>query len=229
MNMFAWQRFIRSTHRQFDVVPRVDERDKQYPVHEILDRTVKPFDRAWECYVRLDQGTEGACTGFAVSIEAASQPTVVPNINNHVAFDLYHRAQKLDEFPGEDYSGSTVRAAMKAAVERGWYTEYRWAENVDDLISAVCQCGPAVLEIPWYSGMQFPSVFSGIVDPVGTLQGYHAICMPLWSETKQQAGLLNTWGRKWGKDGFCYLRKKDLADLLAGGKACIPIEREGNE
>ena len=69
----------------------------------------------------LDQGSEGACTGFGLaavinylqwlrardSVQEASE-LVSPRM-------LYHLAKLYDEWPGEDYEGSSCRGAL-----RGW-------------------------------------------------------------------------------------------------------------
>jgi hypothetical protein len=67
----------------------------------------------------LDQGTEGACTGFGLATVAhyllrkrrvvADQSPVSPRM-------LYAMARRYDEWPGQDYEGSSCRGAMK-----GWH------------------------------------------------------------------------------------------------------------
>ncbi len=41
-------------------------------------------------------------------------------LDNAYAFKVYKRAQQLDEWPGEDYGGSSVNAACKVLRERGF-------------------------------------------------------------------------------------------------------------
>lgn len=67
----------------------------------------------------LDQGTEGACTGFGLAtvahfllsgrVAAPTDAAVSPRM-------FYEMARRYDEWPGEDYSGSSARGAMK-----GWH------------------------------------------------------------------------------------------------------------
>jgi hypothetical protein len=66
----------------------------------------------------LNQGNEGACTGFGLA-------TVVHYLmlrrrdSNHAEVSprmLYEMAKRFDEWPGHDYSGSSARGAMK-----GWH------------------------------------------------------------------------------------------------------------
>ncbi len=65
----------------------------------------------------LDQGTEGACTGFGLA-------AVINLLNARRGSDfevsprmLYEMARKFDRWPGQDYSGSSCRGAIK-----GWYS-----------------------------------------------------------------------------------------------------------
>lgn len=67
----------------------------------------------------LDQGQEGACTGFGLATVAnylLLRRKVVPDpvpVSPHM---LYNMARRYDEWPGENYSGSSARGAMK-----GWH------------------------------------------------------------------------------------------------------------
>lgn len=70
----------------------------------------------------LDQGTEGACTGFGLATVCnyllrtrdvdADETAVSP-------YMLYQLAKRYDEWPGEDYEGSSARGAMKAWHKHG--------------------------------------------------------------------------------------------------------------
>jgi len=68
----------------------------------------------------LDQGQEGACTGFGLACvinylrwKIAGMPEQFESVSPRM---LYHFAQRFDEYEGEDYSGSSCRGALK-----GWY------------------------------------------------------------------------------------------------------------
>ena len=95
-----------------------DFRDYRYqPALVRLENTIDPPRQR----IVLDQGQEGACTGFAVAHELIAQPSVVrKGINAKFAREkLYWEAQKIDPFPGGDYpgaepnmEGSTVLSAI---------------------------------------------------------------------------------------------------------------------
>jgi hypothetical protein len=67
----------------------------------------------------LDQGSEGACTGFGLATVAnylLLRRRVVPDNVPVSPRMFYELARRYDEWPGEDYSGSSARGAMK-----GWH------------------------------------------------------------------------------------------------------------
>lgn len=211
--------------RKFDRFPSFDERSRNYPIRALRTASTKPRSYTWRCNLTLDQGPDGACTGFAVTHEAAGRPAVVKGLTYDVAMEVYNRAKELDVWPGENYDGSSVLAAMKAGKERGWYDEYRWAFSEDDLAFAVGHHGPAVLGINWYEGMFTPDE-KLFVHPTGRAVGGHAILCNGYSYKKRVYRLHNSWGPGWGHRGEAFIHADDMATLLAQqGEACIPVKR----
>ncbi len=214
---------------------RHDERSRMYAVPPLRAEQL-PDRRHWRPGPVLDQGSEGACTGFAVAGELAASPHRVRGVDMELARRLYHRARQIDEWPGENYEGSSVLAAVKAAAELGYISEYRWAFSIDDLRAAVLGLGPAVIGIPWYASMYTPRR-SGLLDISGPIVGGHAILVTgyhprrrLWGEGWRDRHVVfrlrNSWGPGYGRRGDCYIRDTDLAALLADqGEACVPLIR----
>lgn len=211
--------------RTFDRIVNFDERSRNYPIRTPAEYSTKPRSYTWRCNETLDQGPDGACTGFAVAHEAIARPKEIENVTYDTAFSVYKRAQELDVWPGENYEGSSVLAAMKAGVERNWYSEYRWAFGEDDLAYAVGHRGPAVLGINWHEGM-LEADSKGFIYPTGRVLGGHAILCNGYSYTKRIYRLHNSWGPNWGIDGYAFIHADDMAKLLnAYGEACIPTKR----
>jgi hypothetical protein len=74
----------------------------------------------------LDQGSEGACTGFGLATVAnylLLRRRVVPDNVPVSPRMLYELARRYDEWPGEDYSGSSARGAMKGWNKHGVCSE----------------------------------------------------------------------------------------------------------
>ncbi|MBI2768047.1 MAG: C1 family peptidase [Burkholderiales bacterium] len=77
----------------------------------------------------LDQGSEGACTGFGLATVAnylLHKRRVVPDAAPVSPRMLYEMARRYDEWPGEDYSGSSARGAMKGWQKHGVCSEKDW-------------------------------------------------------------------------------------------------------
>src|SRR5687767_13081071 len=81
----------------------------------------------------LDQGKEGACTGFGLAAVANALLTwrrVVPDPAPVSARMLYEMAKRYDEWPGERYEGSSARGAMKGWHKHGVCAEQTWPYKV---------------------------------------------------------------------------------------------------
>jgi hypothetical protein len=211
--------------RTFDRVPQFDPKSLRFSIRSLV--AAKPRrSYTWSVPVKLDQGPEGACVGFGWSHEIAARPKPDPTITNDYAFNVYHRAQQLDEWPGENYEGSSVLAGAKAVMELGKLREYRWAlgpgsvaaEN--DLALAVGYKGPAVMGTYWYEGMMEPDV-DGYLRPTGEILGGHCYLVHGYN-VKYGYKIWNSWGT--GFYGF--ITPADMVTLLGNdGEACIPIVR----
>lgn len=209
---------------RLDRLPQFDPRSRNYPIRTLLTAVVRPRSYTWSCGQWLDQGREGACVGFAWAHEHAARPAV-GHATDDTARALYRRAQQLDEWEGEGYSGTSVLAGAKAAQEAGHLTEYRWAFGIDDLVLALGYKGPAVLGIPWLEGM-FNTDPDGYLRVDGPVAGGHAILARAVNLRAGHVVLRNSWGPDWGHAGDARIRIPDLARLLhMDGEACIPLRR----
>lgn len=102
--------------------------------------SAKDERRWWKIY---DQGQEGACVGFGIS-------RAMTILTQHI-YDshwVYNQAQKIDPWPGEGYSGTTVAAGMEVIRTLGPLRKgeqdpdegigaYRWATSVDEVLRAL--------------------------------------------------------------------------------------------
>ena len=112
--------------RNLDAVPdRVDARDYVYqPRLSALPDLLVNCAAVPEV---LDQGQEGACTGFALAAvinfllrqRGRGDERVSPRM-------LYEMARRYDEWPGEGYVGSSARGAMKGWVSHGVCSRKSW-------------------------------------------------------------------------------------------------------
>lgn len=189
-----------------------------------MDSDAKPRSYTWRLNIGLDQGQTSACTGFATAHEIAARP--VPAYADAVlAMRLYQLAQKNDQWPGENYAGSSVLGAMKAAADLGYYHEYRWAFGPDDAILALGYHGPVVLGINWYDTM-FEADLEGTLHVGGAVAGGHAILANRIDVRHSRVWLANSWGPGWGLNGGAWLAFADLYRLLhEDGECAVPVSR----
>jgi hypothetical protein len=143
---------------------------------------------------------------------------------------IYTEAQKVDEWPGEDYDGTSVLAGAKVCKAWGHYGAYRWAFSLEDLVLALGYAGPVVLGINWHADMFEPDS-TGRIRPTGQVVGGHAILahavnIKTSKRSDPRVWLWNSWGRAWGQDGRAWLSWDDISKLLSDdGEACVPQER----
>jgi hypothetical protein len=224
-NSEQFQGEIKMTDRKFGRIIKFDETSRKFPIRAIMPKSVKLRSYTWRCNLNLDQGNLSACVGFSVAHEAAARPVEISKINNALALQVYYEAQQLDDYPGENYQGSSVIGGIKAGKNRGWYGEYRWAFSEPDLALAVGNFGPAILGLNWYSGMNEPDS-NGLIRIKGELEGGHAILCNGFNVRTGLYRLHNSWSKAWGIDGDCFITRDSIACLLKEqGEACIPLSR----
>src|SRR5688572_15007850 len=112
------------TDRKLDRLIEFDEKSRSFPIRTLV-ADKQPRSYSWRGNVVLDQGSEGACVGFAWAHELNARPVVVPDIDAADARSIYTDARKMDEWPGEDYEGTSVLAGAKVVQAAGHITEYR--------------------------------------------------------------------------------------------------------
>jgi hypothetical protein len=222
-----------------------DEKSRLFrAVVGIEDRPLR--SKQWACNIHNDQGTEGACVGFAWSHELSAKPAVIET-DAKGALDIYKRARQLDPWPGEDYSGTSVLAGVQAVQEidnsRGnpLIKEYRWAFGTEDVIRTLGWRGPVVLGIEWREGQYHPDK-DGRIWLSGDVVGGHAILAKgidiVWKnpdgpktfdnvdDLNSLITLHNSWGPDWGIGGDAWFTVYELNYLLQqDGEACIPVRR----
>ncbi len=210
----------------------LDFRDQMYQstLKEVPMEIKLETYRKWKVPV-LDQGTEGACTGYGLATVAnyllrcrtagAKAEKVSPAM-------LYHLAKRYDEWPGEDYDGSSARGAMKGWHKHGVCTHERWKpgdiskaltkERVSDAVerplgayyrvnhkdlvamhSAMAEVGVLFATCVTHSGWDTVQA-DGIIPFSNKQEGGHAFAIVAYD--RNGFWIQNSWGAGWGKKGF---------------------------
>lgn len=201
--------------------PDVEKLVSEHPLSALKEERVEGRwgpDQAkfWLPGWTLDQGSEGACVGFSNTQFLNAEP-IRATFDNAYARGVYHRAQQIDPWPGEDYSGTSVQAGMDVLFERGLTLKPGWTNGWDEFMSWLSNVGPLVLGMDWHEGMHRPDA-NGFIHPTGRITGGHAILCHERLKDLIGVRLQNTWSPNWGVyGGCCFLNNEDLRNLMGRG------------
>ena len=212
-----------------DVAPEV-------PLEQYLERGVPV----------LDQENEGACTGFALASVAnylLRSRTVGPDRRAVSPWMFYALARRYDEWPGEDYEGSSIRGALKGWHKHGACADRFWGRKGalpgatgtkrDPFVDGLLRPLGAYYRVDHRDlvAMHTAITDAGILYASGDVHGGWDDVAPDGKIVQQKAILgahafaivaydrkgfwiQNSWGDDWGRQGFGHL---SYDDWLANG------------
>ncbi|GAB3440466.1 C1 family peptidase [Insolitispirillum peregrinum] len=227
--------------RKVNALPDVpDIRDRYYEPSLIpLKRAVGPL----KAPVILDQGRDGACTGFAlaavINLLLAERARLADEDDCETVspWMLYDMARRHDEWPGEDYDGSSLRGAL-----RGWYNNgvcrsslwprpqsgvsvaqakdarsvslgayYRLRASLSDFHAALNECQTILVSAAVHDGWETPEVHGerAVIAAGQTQLGYHAFAVVGYDA--DGFWVQNSWGPEWGNGGVALWSYEDWA------------------
>jgi len=226
--------------RKFGRKIEFDPESRDHPIRRYTDGLV-PITNMWSCNTTLDQGNEGSCVGHGCAHELLSTPIQCLCVNQAYARYIYTEAKKLDEWPGEDYEGTSVLAGLKVLRLNGWCSEYRWSFEHLDTQLGISYEGPGIAGTNWYSGMEEVDA-NGFIHVKGTNLGGHCYLFIGVNVEQEYFSILNSWGA-WGIDGtgrakisfedYELLRKEygEMAFLIGRKNMCNvePVDPEDDD
>lgn len=205
----------------------------------------------------LDQGKEGACTGFGLATVCnylLRTRKVKPDKTGVSPRMFYELAKRYDEWPGEDYEGSSARGAMKAWHKHGVCSEEKWpyqsknprhfdSERMSDAVKrplgayyrvnhkdlvamhcAITEAGILYATAIVHEGWE-KTLRNGVIPWSEMRLGGHAFAIVAYDGNG--FWIQNSWGRKWGRKGLGLI---SYADWIANGtdvwvaRLGVPIE-----
>jgi hypothetical protein len=204
-----------------------DDRDRQFMLSR--PREAAQIERRYWITdsPAYDQGATSMCCSYAWQRWLTTSPV----INEPFPFgEFYVECQRVDEWPGEDYNGTSVRAGAKLIKDRGLATEYRWCWDIEIALAHLLAVGPLVLGTDWYDGMAKPDG-AGYIWPAGSVTGGHAYVAIGASRVRNNPDgtvgavrIINSWGQ-WGARGRAWVTLAALDSLIrAQGECCAAIE-----
>jgi hypothetical protein len=208
-----------------------DPRDKKFLMGKAAPIEVTRSAHFWETGNILDQGKTYECTAYAAEQLLMSGP--VKNKMYLTPNKLYRLNRLNDEFPGENYDGSSVRASMKVLQATGLIGDYVWADGFDPVRRWVLMRSPVIFGTNWYMDMYTPNRITGFIRPTGRPDGGHAYMIRGADDnikcpdgTKGAFRVCNSWGVQWGQQGKAWLSYKDADALIKNqGEAVTPVEQ----
>ena len=203
----------------------VDFRDFDYrPSLRQLEPVIEPPDGL----EILNQGSEGACTGFGLAAAINLLLARRGDERRVSARMLYEMAKKHDRWEGMDYSGSSCRGAIKGWHSMGVTSEdiaqyvdgeldwsltidqakdarettlgayYRVGKRISDYHSALNEAGVLFASARVHPGWQKDNVVDGVI-PYGEGKGGHAFAIVGYNQ--DGFCVQNSWGPEWGDKG----------------------------
>lgn len=197
----------------------------------------------------LDQGREGACTGFGLAAVVNSllynrsdtddeaRQALTKKKNGVSARMLYEVAKRYDEWEGENYEGSSIRGAMKGWLRHGVCTWGEWPYDESDpgQLTPTRQLGALRRPLGAYQRVRHLHLnhMHGALNEARILYASASVHEG-WHEVDKETGWIpyrpgkigghafaivgydeegfwiqNSWGPKWGKNGFCKIAYDD--------------------
>jgi hypothetical protein len=202
--------------------PFLDMRDGSYLMRHVLSTIteVVPTYKIWEHGDILDQGNEGACVGFSWQGWENAKPVGYKlQQGNEAGFLWYNRAKQLDEWPGSDYEGTSVRAGAKVALEKQGIESFLWAFSRVEIDTWLLTQGPIVVGSDWFNSMDHLGRKAYCtVDPTSGTRGGHAYLL-LGKGEGGNYWFQNSWGEGYGKEGLFFMTPANFDMLLRRGNS----------
>jgi hypothetical protein len=223
------------------LVAPADARDLNYPIraamHQIHALGAKPTPRKRD-YVDgplLDQGNAPQCVGYSTRDFINGAPIVTKVGVGPSATEIYKGAQGLDEWPGSNYDGTSVRGAMKYLQEQKLISSYVWGQTVDAAIEWMNGgYGTVLVGTNWYAEMSDVDANGFMREPAPSMStpiGGHAWRWKWYDAKKKGILMRQTWGHDYGfkragqLSGYAYLRIDFARRLLReDGEIAAPTQ-----
>lgn len=211
-----------------------DDRDLKHPM---LRRLAASEAAVPDVFARTptwvgDQGPTSMCVGFAWAGFMRAQPLSVTTQPASQPETIYHEAQKIDPWEGENYDGTSVRAGGSYLKNIHDFDEYVWSFDLDHIKRWIFEHACVVVGTNWYMDMFVPTLqpftkahSEWVIKPGGEFAGGHAWLLYGYDNKRGFFRMVNSWGKGWGRSGRAVIRYEDMQRLLdEDGEACSAIK-----
>ena len=222
-----------------------DTRDRMYD--PALIQLKQKIDNREYAKNILDQGTEGSCTGhgLAAVVNLLNIKREKPGFNSSRRM-LYEMAKKHDEWPGEDYDGSSCRGAIQGWKNMGVCSEQDWPYNGkpkhltieraiaarENTLGAYYRLRPEIVDYhaalnevgAIYVSARIHQGWIDLVKAGNKLAKIDLAGNPIGGHAFAIVGytdhgfiVQNSWGKLWGTKGFALWLYKDWIENISDG------------
>jgi hypothetical protein len=201
-----------------------DVRDLRFPMRAMLPASVPIVSKFYTTGPVLDQGNTPQCVGYSWRQFLTSEP--LQTLDGPSASQLYTEAQLNDEWPGEDYDGSSVRGGAIALTTDGRLKNYVWGKSAADVRDFLISTGTVVMGTYWSRSMMTPDK-NGVLKVGGRTDDGHAYLICGFDAPGNRFQMIQSWGEDWGPlKGKAWIKFADLDKLIrADGEACAAVEQ----
>jgi C1A family cysteine protease len=167
----------------------------------------------------LDQGSLGACTGFATAGSLSTFPFGL-KLTNADGIRIYKLATTLDPFAGTyppTDTGSDGNSAMLAAIQLGLVASktFSHAETLADMHAGI-QLRDGIFGSTWTTQMSEPQP-NGYISIGGQVEGGHQYAYVGFDKERGDEVFRNSWGKDWGCNGYFRMHSDDTQTLIDDG------------
>ena len=189
-----------------------------------------------------DTGPEGTTVGFALAyaIQAAAKARGQSDLDVS-ARGIYTLAKRFDEFPGEDYEGTSLLGGLQAAKSVGVYSAKEWpyaekaipsdavkpilkvkafaqASAITQILDALRAGKVVAAAILVTSDFDNPSKDGRVILKLPLRElGLKSIAIVGYNPRTAEFKFANDWGAGWGAQGFGLIKDTDLAKIIKDG------------
>ena len=219
-----------------------DPRDAKYPLSAIMpvgtSKKIKSKHHLMGRGLQLrSQGNTPHCVRYHCAHLLQANPIVRADAFP-LTEELYPWAQRNDEWPGENYDGTSLRAGYKYLLMQGLISGFYWARNMDEVrqfltLPKAEGGGPLGTGIDWWSGMDNMQrkedyTKANLWTPTGRYRGGHALVISGYSTpTAKRSGMFRFWNSHAGN--FAGWMEESAVEYLlfqANGEAAAVREVE---